>query len=288
MSESPAITVVGSANLDLVITVSRLPVPGETVSSGTLSRFPGGKGANQALAAKRLGARVSLLACVGDDANADEALALLEEGGVDLSRCQRSTAAATGVAMVVVASNGENQIAVAPGANRLLQVDRENLPTADALICQLEVPAEALLTAVEHFAKMICINLAPARKVPAAVIERADLIVLNETEATFYGTAIHESNAMVVTTLGASGAVARRNGREIAKADSPRVDVVDTTAAGDAFTAALTVALASGKPIGAALEFACVAGAIATSRSGAQPSLPFLREVESFPRSGSR
>ena len=189
--------------------------------------------------------------------------------------------------MVVVASNGENQIAVAPGANRLLQVDRESLPTADALICQLEVPLEVLLPVVEHFSRMICINLAPARRVPAALIERADVIVVNETEAEFYGTAIHESNATVVTTLGASGAVARRNGREIAKADSPRVDVVDTTGAGDTFTAALTVALASGKPIGVALEFACVAGAIATSRSGAQPSFPFLREVESFLQSGS-
>lgn len=282
MPESPAITVVGSVNLDLVAAASRLPVPGETVSGATLRRFPGGKGANQALAARRLGARVSLVACVGDDANADEALALLEGGGVDLSRCSRDAGSATGVALIAVATGGENQIVVAPGANRQLRIDGGGLPAADALICQLEVPVEVLLSAAESFSGMFCVNLAPAREVPVALIQRADVIVVNETEAEFYGAAIHDSDAMVVTTLGAAGAVACRNGREIAKAGSPEVDVVDTTGAGDTFTAALTVALASRKSIDGALEFACIAGAIATTRSGAQPSLPFLREVESF------
>lgn len=137
MKSAAKITVVGSVNLDIAANVSRLPVPGETVTGATLQRFPGGKGANQALAAQRLGAEVSLLACVGDDANAQEALQLLREGGVNLSLCRVCDTAPTGVALICIDDQGENQIVVAPGANRSFSLGNEKPLAADALILSL-------------------------------------------------------------------------------------------------------------------------------------------------------
>ena len=141
---TPSVVVIGSINLDLSASVSRLPAPGETVTGATLERFPGGKGANQALAARRLGADVTLIGCVGKDAAADEALALLRDGGVDLSRCVTHNSAATGIALISVAKSGENCIVVAPGANAVLAYDDVELPSADALICQLEIPTATI------------------------------------------------------------------------------------------------------------------------------------------------
>ncbi len=187
MNKTPSIVVVGSVNLDIVASVDRLPVAGETVTGASLKRFPGGKGANQALAAKRLGADVYLVAQVGADADADEALVLLSAGGVNLDHCQRDETAPTGVALIAVSTCGENHIVVAPGANRELRAARIKLPEADALICQLEVPVEVLTYAAESFSGFISMNLAPALDVPEAVIGRADLVVVNETEAQFYG-----------------------------------------------------------------------------------------------------
>lgn len=276
---NPTITVLGSVNLDLVASVDRLPVAGETVTGATLNRYPGGKGANQALAAKRLGAKVSLVACVGTDANAADALRLLEEGSVDLSNCRRVDSHATGVALILVAPGGENQIVVAPGANRSHIADDVTVPAADALICQLEIPVDALVVAACGFGGYFCINLAPACDVPGALLARADLIVVNETESDFYGETLHGSDAIVVTTLGAEGAIARQKGETIAEASSLEVEAIDATGAGDTFTAALVVALMSDKSIAESLEFACRAGALATTKAGAQPSLPFLDEV---------
>ena len=170
-----SVVVVGSVNLDLVATVDRLPGAGETVTGASLDRYPGGKGANQALAARRLGARVHLIAKVGRDANADEALRLLREGGVDLSLCGIEETVPTGIALISVAASGENQIVVAPGANRTLAPKDLNLPQADALICQLEVPAETLGRAARQFKGFFCVNLAPALEVPEELIARADL-----------------------------------------------------------------------------------------------------------------
>ena len=147
MADTPKIVVVGSVNLDIVASTERLPVAGETVTGATLERFPGGKGANQALAARRLGADVTLIACVGDDSYADEALVLLQEGGVDLTLCRRDADAPTGIALIAVSADGENQIVVAPGANRRLRDVAKDLPAADAMICQLEVPAGTLVEA---------------------------------------------------------------------------------------------------------------------------------------------
>ncbi len=279
MTKRKSIVVVGSVNLDIVVTVDRLPVAGETVSGGELNHFPGGKGANQALAAKRLGADVALVACVGDDANADEALALLIAGDVDLSHCERASDAATGVALIAVSTAGENQIVVVPGANRMMDPESLSFPQADALICQLEVPVPVLQQACATFDGFVSINLAPAMDVPFDVIARADLIVVNETEAEFYGTALDEISGMLAITYGAKGAVLHMGEKELARTEPPRVKVVDTTGAGDTFTAALTLALVEGKEPQPALDFACAAGAAATMNAGAQPSLPFRKEL---------
>lgn len=279
------IIVVGSVNLDLAARVDRLPVPGETVTGAELHRFPGGKGANQALAARRLGADVTLIARVGKDAAADEALALLRAAGVDLSCCLNDDTASTGIALISVAPTGENHIVVAPGANRLLRPEMLALPEADALICQLEVPAETLCRAGEQFKAFFCVNLAPAMDVPEAIVERADLIVVNETEAAFYGDRVQLSRGYLALTHGVLGAELRRGGEVVARAIPPRVTAVDSTGAGDTFTAALTLALVEGRAPGEALAFACAAGALTTTRHGAQPSLPFRADVETLLRS---
>lgn len=278
----PKIVVIGSVNLDLAARVERLPVPGETITGADLRRFPGGKGANQALAAKRLGADVTLIARVGRDAAADEALALLRADDVDLSLCAADEHAPTGIALICVAPAGENQIVVAPGANRTLQPEMLELPAADALICQLEVPPATLAHAARLFEGFFCVNLAPAMDVPEAIVQRADLIVVNETEAAFYGDKLERDAGFTAVTHGARGAELLRGGEVVARAVPPAVTAVDTTGAGDTFTAALTLALTQARTPESALSFACAAAALATTKHGAQPSLPYREEVEAL------
>ncbi len=275
----PTIVVVGSVNLDIVAMADRLPVAGETVTDAELERYPGGKGANQALAAQRLGADVTLVARVGNDSAAEEALALLREGGVDLSNVLAVDDVATGVALIAVAASGENQIVVAPGANRSLLPESLEIPAADALICQLEVPTEAVAHAAVNFSGFFCANLAPARHVDVVALQRADLIVVNETEAAWYGDSLSACTGIIATTFGAAGAVLSKNDEDIARAKPPRVEAIDTTGAGDAFTAALTVALVEGQSPEEALNFACAAGAATAMKVGAQPSLPTRADV---------
>lgn len=268
----PRITVVGSVNLDLVLQLPRLPQPGETVSGGSLARVPGGKGGNQALACARLGADVTLVAAVGADPFADEALADLRDGGVALDLAV--SVEPTGVALIQVDAEGETTIAVAPGANTTLTGVR--LPPHDAVLCQLEVPDAAILTAWEGCAGLFCLNAAPARPVGVD----ADLTVVNRHE--------HEqlarADGLVALTLGAEGAVLLEDGEEVARAAPPAVRAVDGTGAGDAFTACLLVALLEGREPEEALRRACAAGAIAASRFGAQPSLPTAAEVDEILR----
>ncbi len=280
---APRITVVGSVNLDLVATADRLPAPGETVLGGTFASHPGGKGANQALAARRLGADVSLVAKVGRDAHADEALALLKQDGVDLSGVSVSEVAPTGVALITVAPDGENQIVVAPGANGVLGVDDLPSRIEGALIGQHEVPLETMAEAAVRCSGFVAFNLAPAMDVPEAILNRADLLVVNETEADFYGeTRLLAAGGLVAVTLGARGAVLFRDGQEVARAAPPAVSVIDATGAGDTFTAALTVALLEKQSDAQALSFACAAGALATTKAGAQPALPSRSEVDAL------
>jgi ribokinase len=275
----PCIVVIGSVNLDIVATAPCLPAAGETVTDAVLARYPGGRGANQALAARRLGADVALVGRVGKDAEADVALALLREGGVDLSGVVAVDGAVTGVALITVAASGENQIVVAPGANRHLASEILQVPAGDALIGEVLAPLDAVARAVVEFEGFTCVNLAPTKEVDDAVLRGADLIVVNESEAAWYGERLALREGLVATTFGASGAALVQGGEEVARVSSLRVEAVDATGAGDAFTAALTLALVEGQSLVEALRFACAAGAAATQHSGAQPSLPTRDEV---------
>lgn len=281
-----SVVVIGSVNLDIVAMAERLPAPGETITGAELSHYPGGKGANQALAAARLGAEVYLLAHVGRDPEADEALALLREGGVNLEACVAVDSAPTGVALITVAKSGENQIVVAPGANRTLLPESLSIPAVDALLCQLEVPTETIAHAARNFDGFFCVNLAPARHVDVTVLQRADLVIVNETESAWYGDSLSACHGMIATTFGAAGAVLSKDGVDLARVKPPRVAAVDTVAAGDSFCAALTVALVEGQSPEDALNFACAAGAVAATRMGAQPSLPTRDEVLALRKEG--
>ena len=264
------LTVVGSVNLDLVTTVDRLPRAGETVLADSFERIPGGKGANQAVGAARLGADVRFVGCVGRDAEAEAALAGLRAAGVDLE--VRAVDEPTGIALIVVDAAGENQIVVVPGANSQVT---DCYKVEGAALCQLEIPD----TAIEHTraqASWLCVNAAPAR--PLRV--EADLVVANRFELETIG----EQQGLVALTLGEEGAVLLDGGCEVARAAPPHVDAVDGTAAGDAFTACLVVSHLEGRPWDEGLRRACAAGALAASRFGAQPSLPIADEVDAILR----
>jgi ribokinase len=264
----PSLTVVGSINLDLVTRVERLPRAGETLSGATLERVPGGKGANQAVAAARLGADVRMVGRVGADPNADEALAGLRTAGVQLD--VREADAPTGIAMILVADDGENVIVVVPGANAHVG----DFTVDGKVLCQLEIPDEAIREARAQ-AQWLCVNAAPARP----LLVEADLVIANRYEAEVVG-----EQRLIAVTMGDEGAVLLEGGKEIARARPPHVHAVDGTAAGDAFTACLVVSLLESREPEEALRRACAAGAIAASRFGAQPSLPTADEVDAILR----
>jgi ribokinase len=272
---APRLTVVGSINLDLVARAERLPRPGETVTGATFSRIPGGKGANQAVAAARLGAVVTMIGCVGDDELAAPALSGLQEAGVVLDRLKR-TNGSTGVALITVDADGENVIVVAPGANLDLRPEDITLPDDDAVLCQLEIPLETVeqvsLVAPSDF----YVNAAPAHDPER--IPQADLTVVNHYELE----ALTNRSGLIAVTLGAKGAILLEDGNEVARAAPPPVVAVDGTAAGDAFTACLVVSLLEGRARDEALRRACAAGALAASRFGAQTSLPTAEEVDAL------
>ena len=261
----PELTVVGSINLDLVARVETLPRAGETVVGGSFARYPGGKGANQAVAAARLGALVRMVGAVGEDPLAGEALAGLIAAGVELDVARTGT---TGIALILVADDGENQIVVVPGANAAVR------PTSPggAVLCQLEVPDDVVEAAAEG-AAFFALNAAPARPITL----EPDLLIVNQLERE-----VASRGRLVAVTYGAEGAALFENGSEVARARPPRVDAVDGTAAGDAFAACLVVSLLEGRPRDEALRRACAAGAIAASRPGAQPSLPTADELEAI------
>lgn len=278
MSKNISIAIIGSINLDIVASVKDFPQPGETITNAVVHRFPGGKGANQALAAHRLGATVFMVGRVGDDPLADEALQTLREEGVDLSYCRPLKDTSTGLAMIVVTKAGENQIVVAPGANAVFDAEHLVVPQTDAIIAQLEVPTETILKAATNGNNFFCLNAAPAKPVPHELLEQVDLLVVNEIEAETLGKELDIYKGLLAITYGGAGAVLNRSGQQVARARPPKVDVVDTTGAGDAFTAALTVALVSSMAPQAALERACVVGALTTTKMGAQSS-PLATEI---------
>lgn len=276
------ITVIGSVNLDIVATGSKLPAPGETVTGARLARYPGGKGANQALAAARLGQQVRLVAAVGDDDMAEEALKLLRAGQVDLSATHFLNGETTGVALIAVDPRGENLIVVCPGANARLSAADIGGETIEHMMGVLEVSPAALLAGAKRATGFVALNLAPAAPVPDELLAEADLLVVNEGEAAFYGAGLHAPGRLVAISLGADGAELWKSGEKIAAAKPPKVQVVDTVGAGDTFFAALTTALIEGMTEEAALTFAVTAGAAACTKPGAQPSLPSRADVEAL------
>ncbi|MDN3293841.1 ribokinase [Streptomyces ficellus] len=291
--------VVGSANADLVIGVERRPAAGETVLGSDLAVHPGGKGANQAVAAARLGARTALLARVGDDAHGRLLLASQDAAGVDTDGVLVG-GAPTGVALITVDPSGDNSIVVSPGANARLTP--EDVRAAGDLIsrsrvvsAQLEIPLETVTEVVRTLpaGTRFVLNPSPPAPLPAEVLAACDPLVLNEHEAAFIlgdtpGDAPEDwSRALlrlgprsVVITLGAQGAlVAEGRTDTVVRVPSPRVDAVDTTGAGDAFTAALAWRLGLGDELPAAAAFAVRVGAVAVTRRGAQDSFPTAEEV---------
>lgn len=296
------VVVVGSLNMDLVVRSARMPRPGETILGGEFHTVPGGKGANQAVAAARLGAQVSMVGRLGDDAFGNELLQNLSAAGIDHEHVLRDAGSATGVALIVVDDAGQNSIVVASGANMSLapsDVDAAaaTLANADVLLLQLESPVETVTRAAqlarEHGVTVI-LNPAPARPLPGEILALVDVLVPNETETALLSglpvgndeEALAASAALraagtgtIILTLGERGAL-------LADATATRlfpafeVEPVDTTAAGDAFLAGLAVALAEGRSLAEAVQWGNAAGALATTRFGAQTSLPERQAVE--------
>jgi len=293
--------VVGSINQDFVLKVERRPEPGETVTGAELALFPGGKGANQAIAAARLGADVAILGRVGEDPFGRELVVNLRDNGVDTSRVEAVTDVPTGSAFITVTPDGENAIVVSPGANRRfgpaeIRAASEDLRKARLLLAQLEVEVEAVEMAAYTVAGnggRVLLNLAPPREVSGDFIRLSDPLVVNEHEAAFLlgedaqtpeesaGKLLDLGPPSAVVTLGGAGAI-------LATEDSsrhfpaPEVQVVDTTGAGDAFVGALAAKLAEGTPLEEAVPYAVLAGAVAVMREGAQGSLPTPEDVEKF------
>jgi ribokinase len=272
-----SVTVVGSINLDLVAALPRLPDPGETLTATGLTRVPGGKGANQALALRRWGLPVQLVAAVGTDPEASTALELLRREGVGLDRLQWVTEP-TGLALIAVDATGETTIVVVPGANAALQVSPADVAGADAVLTVLEVPDHAITAATRHATGLFVLNAAPARPVPPEVLRRADLVVVNRAEYAALPD-LRTARAVAVTD-GPRGAVLLRNGQQVTAAVPPPVNAVDGTGAGDAFIGAAVAGLLHGLSDAELLTRACAAGALAATRPGAQPSLPRAAEVD--------
>jgi ribokinase len=268
---APRLTVVGSINLDLVVRSERLPRAGETITGATFSRGPGGKGANQAVAAARLGAEVRMVGAVGSDAFAGEALSGLREAGVKDRWLPKD--APTGVALITVDARGETTIVVAPGANAELGPDELSLLPDEAVLCQQEIPAETVARAAE-LAPRFFLNAAPARD----GAPDAELTIVNRLELEALG----QRRGLVCLTLGEEGAVLLEEGVEVARTTPPPVRAVDGTGAGDAFTACLVVSVLEGRDRAESLRRACIAGALAASRPGAQSSMPTTEEVDSL------
>jgi ribokinase len=294
--------VIGALNMDLVVQVERLPRPGETIVGEDLLRAAGGKGGNQAVAAARLGADVSMVGRVGHDAFGRELSRLLRDADVS-TRWVQGAERPTGAALIFVDSHGENSIAVAPGANLELlpeDVPRRAIEAAEVVVASLEVSIASIEEAF-RLARLASVqtvlNVAPATRVPTSLLDLADVIICNELElGTLVGRSVsdgHEAAAarqvrrfaeqVVVVTLGARGALAIA-GAEVAEVPAFSVEVVDTTGAGDAFVAGFVVGRSSAAGVAEALGWGSAAGALATTRRGAQPSMPTLAEVKALLR----
>lgn len=297
----PNILVAGSLNADLVVRTSRFPQPGETISGGDLQVIPGGKGANQAVAAARLGANVSMLGRVGKDNFGDFLLDNLKQNNVDASRVIRNDSS-TGAAIIIVDENGQNSIVLSPGANGKVttaNVESASFMSFDLILLQLEIPIPTVLRAAQRARESnlsVILNPAPAQEIPDELIALADFIVPNETELSLLtGQSVSDISSAekaakklldrgarnVIVTLGSKGALIVN--KEInTHVDSYPVEAVDTTAAGDAFIGGFATKLLESTDLLAAVKFGCACGALAVTKFGAQPSLPTKEEVERF------
>jgi ribokinase len=305
---SASIVVVGSSNTDMIIRLGRIPRPGETILGGKFLTAAGGKGANQAVGAARAGGKVAFIARLGKDIFGDQAIAGLRRDGIDVRRVLRDANAPSGVALIFVAEDGENSIAVASGANaKLSSADMRQAGTlirsASLLVVQLETPLAAVRAAAELAVRAgvpVILNPAPARALPDSLLKLISIITPNETEAelltgikvTDEAAAAKASRALllrgaraVILTLGARGAFLA-DGKSQQLVPGFRVKALDTTAAGDIFNGALAVALAEGEELPDAVRFANAAAALSVARLGAQPSAPTRREIERLLKRG--
>ncbi|NWA00222.1 ribokinase [Pseudomonas gingeri] len=299
------VVVIGSLNMDLVTRAERLPRAGETLIGQSFATVPGGKGANQAVAAARLGGRVSMVGCVGDDAYGQQLRDALLVEGID---CQAVTAidgVSSGVALIVVDASSQNAIVIVAGGNGCLTTDVLKgfdavLQAADVIICQLEVPMETVGYALKRgreLGKTVILNPAPASApLPADWYASIDYLIPNESEASALSGLPVDSLATaeaaatrlmaagagkVIVTLGAQGSLFA-DGQSFAHFPAPKVKALDTTAAGDTFVGGFAAALASGKSEAEAIRFGQVAAALSVTRAGAQPSIPHLSDVQGF------
>ncbi|CAM3379650.1 ribokinase [Paenibacillus lupini] len=300
----PKLVVIGSLNMDIVVETKAYPQVGETITGERVRFIPGGKGANQAVAGARLGAHTAMIGAVGDDAFGEELLASLQKDGVDIAGVRRVSGTASGIASIYVAE-GDNSIVVVPGANGLVDpadIDRceDKLKEADIVLLQLEIPVETVLYAArkaKSLGKLVVLNPAPAQELPEELFGLVDYFTPNRTELSGYTAmsadgdslepAIHRmmelGAAHVVTTLGASGsAYLDEVEGQLVRVEGYRMPVVDTTGAGDCYNAALAVALASGRTLRDAVEYASMASALAVTKFGAQTGMPTEDEVTRF------
>jgi ribokinase len=293
------ITVIGSINLDLIATVERLPAPGETVPGDGFSTAPGGKGANQALAAARAGARVRMVGAVGSDPFAQQATELLSSGGVDLAGVQ-VTAYPTGVALILVGGDGENVIAIVPGANQAVDaaaVEAASLQRGEHVLLQHEVPlatVDAALDVARQAGAVTILNTAPFRREAARLLNKASYVIANETEFDLYAQELglpgtdrasrmrsfaRYTDRTIVVTLGGEGVMAATPDADLS-VPALAITPVDTVGAGDTFCGYFAASLADGYDLGPALSRAAAAGSLACLRPGAQPAIPHAGEVD--------
>ncbi|EST53299.1 ribokinase [Brevibacillus panacihumi W25] len=300
MNRSPHIVVIGSLNMDIVVEANRPPALGETVMGEQIHFIPGGKGANQAVALARLGAKTAMIGTVGNDSFGEDLLRAMNREGIDVAGVKTVQDGHTGVASIVLAE-GDNQIIVVPGANAAclpmdLEAQTAKIAAADAVLLQLEIPLETVLHAAKtakSLGKTVVLNPAPARPLPDELLQHVDVLIPNESEllilAEEKGQGLEAAMRslqkkgvrIVVTTLGAKGA-AFLTEEESGVVPSHQVPVVDTTGAGDSFNAGFSYALASGKSVRDAVAFATKVAALAVTRLGAQAGMPTLAQVEQF------
>ena len=297
----PDILVVGSLNADLVVRAPRFPQPGETISGEDLQVISGGKGANQAVAAARLGAKVSMVGRVGEDNFGDYLLNNLKANNVDIQFVRRDNAS-TGTAIIIVDSNGQNSIVLSAGANgNVTSADVKSASFADhkLVLLQLEIPTGTVLSAAQGAREnglRVILNPAPAKPLPNELLSLVDYLIPNENELslltglpvndiasaeTAAGALLARGIKNIIITLGKQGALAISN-EQVKHVDAYKVDVVDSTAAGDAFIGGFATALIQEKSLEEAVRYGCACGALATTKFGAQPSLPTKEEVEHF------